>query len=94
MTQQKKVKMLQIFGGSIAAVLIAILTFSFSFGGKLEGQSRNIQFNTERIRQNAHVFEEGMNSLKGDMKALKTKNDEIMNFLLNQRYKSNGSRKQ
>ena len=85
--------MLQIFGGSIAAVIIAILTFSFTFGGKLEGQSRSIQFNTERIRQNAHTFEDGLKSLKSDIKELKNQNDEIKNFLLNQSYKSKRNRK-
>ena len=88
MTQEKKTKMLQIFGGSIAAVLIAMLTFSFSFGGKLEGQSRNIEFNTERIRANAHIFEDGISSLKEDIKSLKAQNDEIKSFLLDS-YKYN-----
>lgn len=92
MEKPRKNKMLQIFGGSIAATIIAILAFAMTYGSMGE----KLQVNSRQIEKNEIRFHNEINCLKIDMKSdlhsLEEKIDDLTAYLMKNNNRGNRKR--
>lgn len=81
MTVQQKKKMLNFVGGSIGGATLALFGFMYGAGVK----SRDIEFNTERIKRAEMNFHMGINELKTKINGVDEKIDDLTTHLLKTR---------